>query len=134
MGVESTQTFGRRTMPLVTLQYKAGRQLKELAENLAEALPEIVAPNLTLPEREQLDGQVTPDDIVVRCTESGTSDINTKDLEIIIWAHEFPERLKNLEERKEAIIRGVWTFLADYDRNVSGFVWVLLQPTAFGQL
>lgn len=121
-------------MPLVLLHYKTDRGLEELAENLAIELPDIVAPNLTLSERERLDGQVAPEDIIVRCVEGTKSDVNCKDIEITIWAHDFPGRKVNLEERKDAIIGGIHQFLADYDRNVSGFVWVLLQPTALGQL
>ncbi len=121
-------------MPLTILQYKPDRGLKELAEKLAQALPEIVAPQLTLAGHERHEGQVTSADIIVRCVEGGKADVNTKDLEIMIWAHDFPERASNLEDRKNAIIKGIRAFLADYDRNVSGYVWVLLQPTVFGRL
>lgn len=121
-------------MPLVLLQYKSDRGLNQLVEKLAQKLPSIVAPNLTLPEHERLDGQVLPDDIIVRCVGGNKADVNTKDIEIIIWAHDFPERKANLECRKDAIVLGVQRFLSDYDRNVSGFVWILLQPTAFGEL
>lgn len=130
-------------MPLVLLQYRAkgGLALKDLARILAQHLPEIVAPALTLSERKRHDGQVTPSDIIVRCVEGTKEDVNTKDLEIIIWAHDFPGRAANLEERKDAIINGVRQFLADHTEDelgfrlhVSGFVWILLQPTAFGQL
>ncbi|MBI2003668.1 MAG: hypothetical protein HYS78_01690 [Parcubacteria group bacterium] len=121
-------------MPLTLLQYKTDRGLKELAERLSKELPAIVAPVLTLSDRERLDGQVTPEDIIVWCVEGSKADVNSKDLEIIIWAHDFPERKANLEERKDAIIKGIHQFLADWDRNVTGFVWVLLQPTAFGEI
>lgn len=121
-------------MPLTLIQYKSGRGLKELAESLAKELPGIVAPALTLPEQERLEGQVTSGDIIVWCVEGGQADVNTKDLEILIWAHDFPERKKNLDERKDSILQGVRRFLDDYDRNVSGFVWILLQPTAYGTI
>ena len=121
-------------MPLVVLQYKTDRGLRELAEKLAQELPSIVASNLTLSKHERHDGQVASDDIMVWCRESSKADQNGKDLEIIVWAHDFPERKANLEERKDAIIKGVHGFLADYDRNVSGAVWVLLAPTAFGEI
>lgn len=66
--------------------------------------------------------------------EGGKLDVNTKDLEIIIWATLYPERLKNLDGRRAMIVEQVKMFLADYDRNLSGFVWVLLQPASFGEL
>jgi len=121
-------------MPLVILQHQTGRGLQDLAEKLAIELPSIVAKNLTLGERERHDGQVAPEDIMVWCRESKRADQNGKSLEIIIIAHDFPERKVNLEERKEAIIQGIRYFLADYGRKyIPGAVWVLLIPTAFGE-
>lgn len=116
-------------MPLALLQYKKGRELTELAENLAKRLPEIVAPALTVPA-----AQLTPDDVTVWCVEGGSADVNSDDLEILIWAHDFPERKETLEERKELVLKGIRRFLIDYRRNVSGFVWILLQPTAYGTI
>lgn len=121
-------------MPLTILQYKADQDLDHVAHMLAVELPDIVAPALTLPQRAQLDGLVNPDDIIVWTLEGTPYDVNTNDFEIIIWAHDFPERRANLDERTEMILKGVRDFLSDYDRNVTGFVWILLQPTAFGRI
>ncbi len=117
-------------MPIVLIQYKNGRGLNKIAEKLAKELPALIAPRLSVPP----DGLLTSDDIEVWCTEGSPADVNTKDLEIIVWAHDYPERKANLEESKDVIVNGVRAFLADYDRNVTGFVWILLQPTAFGRL
>lgn len=119
-------------MPLVVVQYKAERITVQMLMHLTTALPGIVATALDVPENQ--DARLAPSDIEVWTQESGKFDVNTKDLEIIIWAPLFPERLLNLEERKDAIVRAVRRFLADYDRNLTGFVWVLLQPSAFGEL
>ena len=146
-------------MPLVELHYKANRGLMDLANELAENLPGIVAPNLIVPERPRHDGEVLPEDIIVKIIQGGTHDVNCKDIEIVIFAHDFPERKANLEERKEEILKGVRAFIESYEAKrrkivesgprrlhairkhsgsyegqVSGFVWVLLVPTAFGQL
>lgn len=117
-------------MPLILVQHKHDRGFKEIAEKLAKELPALVAPMLSVPP----DGLLTPDDIEVWVTEGSPADVNTKGLEIIIWAHDYPERKANLEESKDVIVKGVRAFLADYDRNITGFVWILLQPTAFGRL
>lgn len=119
-------------MPLVVIQHKAGRVLDDMLSKLSQAMPEIVASALDVEENKS--ARLTPNDVEVHVQESGKFDVNTKDLEIVIWANSYPERLKNLEQRKEAIIQGVRTFLADYDRNLFGYVWVLLQPGAFGEL
>ncbi len=121
-------------MPLVVLQYKAGRDLEALAKALALQMPKIVAVSL---DTSSLDGEVarlTPDDIEVWPHESSSLGVNTKDIEIVIWTHEFPGRREILEERKDEIVKSVRKFLSDWDKNISGFVWVLLQPTAFGTL
>ncbi len=119
-------------MPLVVVQHKTGRVLEDMLVTLTHALPDIVAGALDVPENEA--ARLTAGDIEVWVQESGKYDVNTKDLEIVIWVTDFPERKKDLERRKDVILQGVRTFLAEYDRNLSGFVWVLLQPTAFGEL
>ena len=118
-------------MPLVVVKHKAGRMLDDMLADLADALTEIVADALHTPENKG--GELSPNDIEVWVQESGKHDIDTKDLEIIIWANEYPNRLANLVDRKDRIVRAMRKFLADYDRNLSGFVWVLLQPAAYGE-
>lgn len=119
-------------MPLVVLQHKAGRVLEDMLAKLSQAMPEIVASALTVEGVER--ARLTSNDIEVRVRESEKFDVNTKDLEIIIWANSYAERLCNLDERKDMIVKAIRTFLADYDRNLSGYVWVLLQPGEFGEL
>lgn len=121
-------------MPIVQLRYKPGRDLEELACKLAEALPAIVAPQLSIAGAELHDGMVTQKEIIVEVTEGSQADVNTKDLQITILAHNFPERVETDEQRKDAMLKGVRTFLADFDRNVDGFVWLILAPTAFGRI
>jgi len=121
-------------MPLVYIQYKVGRFAENLVEYLAGRMPEIVANALDAGQEGNKEACLFPGDVEVWVRESGKLDVNTRDLEIIIWANSYPERLANLEQRKDRIIRDVREFLGNYDRNLSGFVWVLLQPGAFGTL
>ena len=123
-------------MPIVTLRYKPNRELEHLVERLAKELPNIVASNLTLSERERHDGQVAPEDIIVNVNEGGKFDVNAPDLQMMIDAHDFPERKENLEVREEAIRDGIRQFLIDHNSYQPGigFVWTLLTTTAFRQL
>ena len=122
-------------MPLVHLYYHPHRDGWELAQNLAAALPKIIAPHLTIPTRDRHDGQVTPEDIIVRPSAGSSIDANTLDIEIVILAHDFPERRANLEERKENIIKGIRAFLGEISHPLTtGSVWILLMPTAFGRI
>ncbi len=121
-------------MPLVLLQYRPNLGLTNMATELAEELPKIVAPALNINGRENLNGRVLPEDVTVWLVPGGEHDQNVKDLEIMIWAHDFPERKMTLEVRKNEVIEGVQRFLDDrLGRPVSGFVWILLQPSAYGQ-
>ena len=98
-------------------------------------MPKIVSQALDVSENEGAAGKLTQDDIEVRCTQRSLIDINSKDIEIVIWAHDFPSRRSNLEQRKEEILRGVrLVIIASARTDISGYVWVLLQPTAFGTL
>jgi hypothetical protein len=121
-------------MPLVLLQYKP--ELKGVAKKLAHELPYIVASNLTLSKRKRHDGQVAPEDIMIWCSERGKADVNGKGLEIIIFAHDYPKRKKNLEARKDQIVACVRKRLIVHNSYSTGIgcVWVLLMPTAYGEL
>lgn len=121
-------------MPLTLIQYKPSRFTEEGIQMIASQMPKIVASALHSP-RDGEAASLVPNDIEVWCTESGKLDVNTKDLEIIIWAQEFPDRKATLERRKDEIIRDVRKlFSKNGGGRIPGFVWVLLQPTAFGTL
>ena len=117
------------------LQYKAGTDFRGVGEKLAQELPFIIAPHLNVKNRDRHDGGITSKDIIVHCSEGNAGDVNGRDFEIMIFAHDFPERKANLEKSKDAIIEKVREHLKKhYKSAASGFVWILLVPTAFGQL
>ena len=118
-------------MPLVILRYKPRRIPGEAVQKLAQALPAIVAEALDIPENK--DARLTPGEVEVWVEESHKFDSNPKDLQIVVFAHDYPERRPNLEVRKNAILGGVGAFLSDYDYNASWFVWVLLSQSAYGE-
>ena len=121
-------------MALVVVQHRGprGPVPEWMVAKLVKQLPWIVAEALDVEKNP--DARIISNEIEVCVRESGELDINTKDLEIIIWANSYPERLANLEQRKDEILQDVRKFLGDHDRNLTGFVWVLLQPAAFGEL
>lgn len=121
-------------MPLVVVQYKPGSITEGKLKDFVSVLPKLVARALHVPENP--DAHLTPEDVEVWVRESGKLDRNVedivKDIEIVIWANEYPERLQNLGERKDRIVQSIRDFF--YGRIPTGFVWVLLQPAAFGEL
>jgi len=63
--------------------------------------------------------------------DSSALDVNTKPLEITIWAGHYPTREINLDERRAKITAAVRNIIPP---GVKGFVWVLLQPGSFEEL
>lgn len=132
--VENQNSKKEIRMPFVTMRYKRSRVTSSFVDMLAHELPRIIAPHLSLGGRERNEGLVTPDDIMVQCEEGGPYDVNTKDIQISILAHDFPERVVNLESRKEAILEGIRAVMTHYGAKASGCVLITLHHMAYGKL
>ena len=52
------------------------------------------------------------------------------DLQIVVFANEYPSRRANLDERCAELRERIRQALPD---NLHGFVWVLLSPAAFAE-
>lgn len=52
------------------------------------------------------------------------------DLQIIIFAADFPERKTDLNDRRKLIVDAIKTILPS---EIRGFVWILLPPSSFGE-
>ena len=125
-------------MPLVVINHvrakavKTGwhRHVAERAAQLGKEMPRIVAKALNTPENP--DGKLTSYDIEVWHRKGGYSDVcgDNVDLEIIIWANDFPERRATLEYRQKNITEEISRVLLGGD--IRGSVWVLLAPGSFG--
>ena len=85
-------------MPLVVVNRNPKVLTDELLKTLVASLPESVASTLTCSDS---GGDLTAKDIEVWVQDFGPYDINTKDVEIIVWANLYPKRLKNLEFREK---------------------------------
>jgi len=134
-------------MPFVWVRIEGQWRVLKPVKKLVKNLPSIVAKALSVPGTE---GELSPNDIEVKVESFGLieeaegssgftridvsgdvlRDIHTKDIEIIIWANDYPERAKNLDQRREQIIKEVRKFIPP---DITGFVWVLLQPGSYGE-
>lgn len=134
-------------MPFVWVRMKNQLEIFHQAKKLVKKLPCIVAEALSVPGTE---GELSADEIEVKvelfssirevkntagftCLDTSKDvmkDISTKDIEIIILANYYPERNKNLDERQKIILNRVKEFISP---EFSGFVWVLLTPSSFGE-
>jgi hypothetical protein len=125
-------------MVIVLLQYRRDDSgLENLAAALATEMPEILASRLDASSQDGDTGRLTPNDVKVFCNESGRLDVNTDDLQIVIWAPDSFGRKFFLQRRKEEIIKDVADFISGWEggekRKLSKFVQIFLQPTAFGR-
>ncbi len=94
---------------------------------LVDELPAYTAAMLTAPSNP--DAILTPEDIEVKVRKNDSFDRNSKDVEVYIWASDFPERKCDLSSRCNALrhwVRGCFE-----GKSVCGFVYILLAPAAF---
>lgn len=118
--------------------YDPGELAESNIREIAEVIPELVAKHLSVPGT---DGELTPNDVEVRVCPSNSLDVNTKDLEIIIFAGLYLERLANLDERRSVFtedLREVMRIVFEKEVGVhvdvaswTGFVWIILSPGSF---
>lgn len=119
-------------MPLVLVRHDKSLSGRFL-EDLALELQKITARHLDVAENEE--ARLSPADVEIWNNRARMIDANVKDLQIVILANDYPERRANLEERKEGIRRDVKVVIGQHGyTNITGFVWVLLVPGAFGEL
>lgn len=115
-------------MPLVLVSY--GKKLEDsqdLIKHLTLAMPEIVARALDV--YNDPTARLTAKDVCVSPMFRNTEDVNGKDLEIIVMANDYPERRKNLDDRRGAITRDIKRIVGE--TKITGSVWVRLCPGSY---
>lgn len=115
-------------MPLVVVNRNPKKVENNLLKRIVENLPESVASALTTSDLCP-EGKLTAQDIEVWVQDFGPHDINTKDIEIIIWANLYLERQASLDFRRDMLCKMVRLGIPE---KITGFVWILLQPASFG--
>ncbi len=123
-------------MPVVFMKYKPNCIPDEVMQKLVAELPRIFADALSVPEDPEV--RLTPGDIQIWDMPAGKFDVGLQDLQMMIPLHPHPERIKNLEQRKDKITNQIRDILAGHDLfggvNVKGWVWILpSSETAFGK-
>lgn len=112
-------------MPAIYFKYKLGGKIPvRTMQELVNALPLIVSRAL----------DVTKEDIQVWGIPPDPFDVNLKELQLAIPIHAYPERVKNLEARKELIITAIRSIVGSHEPHVG---WVWIQPssdTALGRI
>ena len=115
-------------MPIVQVVYERGFKFGKVAKKLANVLPGIIAPQISTST-----GILSKKTIKVHVRKSSKRDVHVEGFQILIFVDASPERMASMEERKNAIIKGIQEFLGKYDCDISGFIWILPVPeTALG--
>ena len=101
---------------------------------IGKQLMVMVAYHLNIPDNP--DGGLNPSDIIIRPQDIHPLAINNQPLEVIIFAHDFPERRKGIDERAEIIAEEIRPFLPDDVQKLltKGFVWIYLGYTGFSRI
>ncbi len=113
-------------MPIVIIRSDSN---SPFVARLARKLPSIVSKELRTSET-----RPTPDSVKVLVWPASAADINTKNLEILVFAHDSPERRTTLDERVQGIQNQVDALLAEWSVQVTGTVIISLSHMAFGHI
>lgn len=119
-------------MPLVMVKRNTNKMPDTIYVHITRYLREWTAEALSVPGT---DGELTPQDVEIWDSYRGVLDRGEADLQVVIFADKYPERVADLDKRQGWISRKLATFLKGSGvEGVRGFVWILLQePTSFGK-
>ena len=118
-------------MPLAVITHDPNKEgVGKIATSIADILPGIVAKTLSIPGHPHADLGDT--DTEIRVQTYGPFDKNIPSIGIQIFANDYPERNKNLEERNKEIatlINESGLIPEEYKGKI--YVWTMLFPAAY---
>ncbi len=122
-------------MPLVMVSCDYGVITQSYRDALSQILTQSVAKALQLDPSRGL--VVMSFNIIVQFRNREPADRNPKDIDVIIFAHDFPERLENEAERAQQVADDVAAWCDDSELNTElgqlrGRVIMQLAPMEFG--
>lgn len=112
-------------MPLIQIRYDPRAIPIQVTSALREALPAIAAEALACAENTKL----APKQIMLEFEPMNALDSNCKDINIRVWAHDYPSRRDILDLARERIAKEV---LEHIPVGVSWYVWMLPMASSYG--
>lgn len=91
-------------MPVVEVKFRPSRNSHQMAEGgavfslLQRSLAGIIAEGLNIPQSQ--DGLLNAKDVEVGFRFAGEYDTGSKNMEIVVWANNYPERAANLQSER----------------------------------
>lgn len=114
---------------LLALVYRDKTISDQTLSQMVKALPEIVSKNLSISAKPET--TLSPSEVGIRCFDTGPFDTHMRAVEIIVVAHDYPERHVKIEEKARAIAREVHEATSCGLKSIQ--VWVLLKQGGFWQ-
>lgn len=113
-------------MPLITIRRNPDKiRLLQIAR-INKALPPVAAAALSTKEG----GILPPEDIMIEWSDISSYDVNLKDINIRVIAHDYPERRgENLDKARRTIAEEVVRHLPP---ETSWYVWPMILETSYG--
>ena len=113
-------------MPLIVIKRNPLKIKYPTLYALGNSLPAVAADALTCAEG----GQLEPKDIIIEFETCSSHDMNAKDINVRVIAHDYPARRGDLDNIRRLISAAVVGCLPD--SKTSWYVWVMLLPTSYG--
>ena len=122
-------------MPFAKVMFDKEKVGEADLRKLGKLLPRIIAKHLGVPGTS---AELSPLDIEIEFSSFGPFDIHHKDIQIIIWANQYPERAGSLDARRRAIHDELVFVMSSGSAGVNSyrincFVWVLLQRGSYSE-
>lgn len=111
-------------MPLIQIRYNPSAIPIEATSALRETLPVVAGKALTCASI-----KCTPKQIMLEFECMNALDLNCKDINIRVWAHDYPSRRNILDLAREHIAKEV---LKHIPTGVSWYVWMLPMASSYG--
>lgn len=111
-------------MPVVTIKRNPRVIPDVMLEKIVLTLSINTANALTCEE-----GVLTEEDIMVEVSDVGSYDRNCKDINILVFAHDYPSRRVKLDRAQLLISRALEVYLP---QSASWYIWIILGTTSYG--
>ena len=115
-------------MPLVLLRYSEYAKESGALVRARQLLPSLISRHLSV----EGEGKLFPADIEIWAQPCSQEDCdpNDHDLQVVIFANHYSQRVEILEEAEVEIRQGL---IAKMPARLRGYVWILFCPAAFGE-
>jgi|GEM_PF-6099547 len=115
-------------MALILIRYSEYAQESGALKKAQQILPRIVSDCLSVSG----EGKLIPADVDIWSLPCSGEDCdpNDSDLQVVIFADLYPERVEVLQKAEEKIQQRL---TAKLPARIRGYVWILLCPAAFGE-